>query len=342
MHNDEIRSDLNPICNSLFLKEKQLKATYSNQEAIHNMKEYILHSTTPCELRYGLEYLYLNGFFHELPQLIDINLASSYAVNQQWGWVYQLLLERYRDQTDPNVFLAKVATIHPLEDHMAFLKTLMHIYGNNALHRYNVFGLYLDDIQEYLRNMDNNFLKDLFQFRVDEVLFHYHWKRNELVISRKYAFRLINHFHNDYKVGLIHNVLAYTYIFESYEQAMYHAQQALYLSQNCPFKDLEYLVTQNTIPFVSSIHEKAEGITSEDKGEIAHLAIARGDVEEAIQYLRSFSNLSPFKEYYLGKAEQNMDLLQRSYNRFIQEQSDYFFARLPLNEMQKIKRNCKN
>ncbi|WP_161783064.1 AimR family lysis-lysogeny pheromone receptor [Pontibacillus yanchengensis] len=317
--------------------DKHLKATYSNQEAIHKMKEYILDSTTPCELRYGLEYLYLNGFFHELPKLININLASPHEVNQQWGWVYQLLLERYRDQTDPNIFLAKVATIHPLEDHMAYLKMLMNIYGNNALHRYNVFGLYLDDVQEYLRNMENMFLKELFQFRVDEVLFHYHWKRNELVIGRKYAFRLINHFHNDYKVGLIHNVLAYTYIFESYEHAMYHAYQALSLSKNCPFKDLEYLVTQNTIPFISSVYGKAEGISSKDKGEIAHLAIARGEVEEAIHYLRSFTNLSPFKEYYLGKAEQNIDLLQRSYNRFIQEQSDYFFARLPLNEIRKLK-----
>ncbi|MFC0525195.1 AimR family lysis-lysogeny pheromone receptor [Pontibacillus salicampi] len=329
--------DEDTTCQSLFRIETELLEHHPNYVVREKMKDYLLASSIHCEMRYGLEYLYLNGYFHELSELIEKNRTVSSELNEQWADVYDLLLFRYRTAPDPHYFLKQVDRIEPLEEDMAQLKTMMVIYGNATLRRYHYLGLYVEQLRTYIQRMNNPFLKRLFQFRLDEILFNYHWKRNEVILARKHAYKLIYHSQNTYKMAIFHNVLAYTYIFESYDQAMHHAHQALANAEYAMFDNIHKIVTHNTIPFIASVFEKPNGITTEDEGEQIHLMIARGETVEASRRLREMSSLSPFKQYYLGKAEQNADMLLTSYQRLIQEQSDYFFARLPLLELEKIR-----
>ncbi|ENH96294.1 hypothetical protein J416_11602 [Gracilibacillus halophilus YIM-C55.5] len=179
-------------------------------------------------------------------------------------------------------------------------------------------------------------LSQLLETRLDETLFIYHWKRNEMLLSRKYGYQLLRKTYNLRKVVDIHNILAQGYLFESYEQAMHHAQAALDIATEIDSERAIYGLRNYTIPFLSAHHAKTKGITTEDQAEKAHLALANGDFEMCVQILEAFDKFTPFQQYYLGKATRDKQLLRKSYRRFIEERDDYFYAMLPLQALNQL------
>ncbi|MDC3414961.1 AimR family lysis-lysogeny pheromone receptor [Aquibacillus sp. 3ASR75-11] len=315
---------------------KMLSARYAPAEVMELMRAVCLHVTSDDNLRVSLEFLYTNGFLDDVAILINKNKQVHNARNHNWASVYQVILDRRKNRTKPHRYLSMLSSLKLEEDVLLCLRDFLHVYAYYEMCQYGMLGKYLDSLTENLATIEEPLIKELFSLRLDEVLLTYHWKRNEMVMARKYGFRLLNNTYNPRKKTDIHNTMALGYVFDRYQQAMSHANEALTIAHSINHSPGVYGITNYTIPFISAYHGVTDGVTSDDEAEQAHLALARGDNAACIEIIANIEFKTPFQMYYLGKAMQDKRLLEKSYVRFIEERSDYFFARLPLLELNRL------
>ncbi|MDC3416800.1 AimR family lysis-lysogeny pheromone receptor [Aquibacillus salsiterrae] len=320
-------------------------ATLDQQKAIETMRQLCLTASTDENKRIGLEFLYSYGFLSDVQELIEQNLQTKNPVNHRWAAFYQIIYDRKRTKNQPydftktKAYLEKVKRLSFHEDELKCLSDFMHIYAYFELKQYNNLGHYADQLFTRIFYIEDPLLKELFSIRLDEVQVIFHWKRNEMIIARKFGYRILNTTGSLRKKVEVNNLMALGYVFDSYDQAMIHINRALTIANGIELMPAINGITNFTIPFISAYHGVTDGITTTDKAEQAHLALARGDRETCIQLLSEFESLSPFQQYYLGKALGDKALLEESRHRFIKEQSDYFYVKLPINELQKMKVN---
>ncbi|GAA0306853.1 hypothetical protein GGQ92_001863 [Gracilibacillus halotolerans] len=329
-------------------KERPLSLVYLQCKNQPNEREimtkYCLETNEPANQRVALEYLYSNGLFQQLGILIEKNRQSDNKDNQMWGKMYQILCERKKIATKqlkpstPWKHLNAIERLKIEDDNypILLLKSLIYIYTFFDSNQYGKIGTYKARINGYLSEIRDPLLHELFRMRINEILLVYHWKRNELILSRKYGYELLNTLSNKRKIIDVHNILAQGYLFESYEQSYSHVTSALAIAESIQYERAIYGISNYTLPFISSYHGETQGITTEDYAEKAHVALANGDRNTCIRLLEKIEDKTPFQDYYLGKAKRDKDLLVNSYRRFIEERDDYFYARLPLEALKEL------
>ncbi|WP_407269374.1 AimR family lysis-lysogeny pheromone receptor [Radiobacillus sp. PE A8.2] len=320
---------------SLFTVFK-LAAQTNIDEAIEHTRQFCFQAASDQTKRTGLEFLYAYGFLDDLNKLIEINIATENACNQQWAKLYQIIMERRQKRLDPDAYMDKLSELSFDSAELKCLRDFLYVYSYYERRQFHMLGNYLDPLLDRIYEIKDLMLKELFSIRLDEILMTYHWKRSEMIIARKHGYRILATTKNNRKKIDIHSNMALGYLFEDYEQAIHHAREAQKLADQIEFKPAINWLKEFTIPFISAYHRRTDGVTTNDKAEQAHLALANGDNETCIQILNEFAELSPFQQYYLGKAMEDQSLLQTSYNRFIHERNDYFFAKLPLKEMHRL------
>lgn len=323
-------------------KEMPLHVVYQQLKGQPNefkdMSDICLASKNEANQCTSMEYLYANGLFHELKLLMEKTKYATNKVVRKTSRIYQVMYERKTlsaKQLKPDSPAKYIQSVNRLkindnEYSLKILRDLVHIYCYFDLHQYGRIGTFNQSIKQNLLYVKDPLLYDLFESRLNEALFNYHWKRNELILSRKYGYQLLTKTNNQRKQMDIHNVLAQGYLFESYEQAMNHVSIAMEMAKQMQNERAVYGLKNFTLPFIASYYQRTEGITSEDKAEQAHIALAENDLDKCIHILEGFDELTPFQQYYLGRAKQDKHLLRTSYQRFIEERDDYFYAKLPL------------
>ncbi|QGH36383.1 hypothetical protein GI584_21065 [Gracilibacillus salitolerans] len=305
---------------------------------LKDMSEICLSSKNEANQCAAMEYLYANGLFHELKLLIE---NTQYATNKQVrksSRIYQVMYDRKTlraKQLKPDAPVKYIQSVNRLKIHdeehtLKVLRGLVHIYCYFDMHQYGKIGTFNQSIKKDLLYVKDPLLYNLFEARLNEALLNYHWKRNELILSRKYGYQLLKETNNQRKIIDIHNILAQGYLFESYDQAMHHVSVAMEMARQLQYERAMYGLRNFTLPFIAAYYRRTEGITSEDPAEQAHIALAENDLDTCIRILENFDELTPFQLYYLGQAKQDKHLLRTSYQRFIEERDDYFYARLPL------------
>ncbi|MDY0404579.1 AimR family lysis-lysogeny pheromone receptor [Virgibacillus sp. 179-BFC.A HS] len=312
-----------------------LNNQYDQQTALDMMRKYCLQTTNENMQRIGLEFLYLNGYFADLKRLININLSLSNPRNRAWASVYQLNV--HRREYGWNVEILKRLRQIKIDDPdlkcvIEFTRASVHF----DMKQFGKVGNFLEMQPRLFNNVQDSFMLACFQIRFSQYLFMYHWSRNELIMARKYAFRALTQTFSEPTKAAIHTNLGLTYTFDTYQQGMYHFQEALKLARKHRAQQTIDAIKTYNIPFLSAHFGKPEGITTTDSSEQAHLEIAKGNVAQAIAILENLSMDSPYNLYYMGLAKQDKDLLMQSYNYFIEKQRDLFFARLPLRAMQRL------
>ncbi|RCW77466.1 AimR family lysis-lysogeny pheromone receptor [Saliterribacillus persicus] len=322
----------------------QLHASETMEEATRQMKEICLLSKDDNNKRVAMEFLYANGCLSELAEMIEYNNQSDNPVNHKWASVYSILLKR---RTNENItknarssmqYLEAIEKINMEEEEHALwiLKHLLYVYCYFDNHQYGKIGDYNDSIRRRMSLVKDPLLQELLDGRLAESLMVYHWKRNEMLISRKYGYHLLQSTCNWRKKIDIHNMMAQGYLYDSYDQAMYHVNEALRIAESLEYDRAIYGLSNYTKPFISAYYREVEGIETEDQAEKAHLLLAQGKRTEAIEILEKLENLTPFQQYYLGKARNDRSLLFESYQRFVNERNDYFYARLPHEALEKL------
>jgi len=322
---------------SLFVVYKALMAKYNSYQAIQLLKAFCLTSTSPENQRKGLEFLYMNSFFQEVKDLIEINKASENDENRQWAQVYEIIIGRLgKDKMDPYTILSTLNNIKPMSEEIELLKLFLTVYSYNDLQQSGVVSSYFDTLIEHTHQIKDPFMSMYFQERLEDFLMFYHLFRNELILCRKYGYRLLKTTHNTYKHSVVHKQLSLTYALDNYEQAIYHANAALHIADEYGYTKISDSVRNNNIPFISAVNGRYENVTTEDRVEQAHLDIARGNIKKAVTYLENIEQRSLFQEYYLGKALDDEDRLMKVYHSFTRA-GNHFAAQFPIKEIRRIR-----
>lgn len=316
---------------------KLLSQQYSEDDANEVTRQYCLYTSKSTKQRVCLGFLYMNHYDSDLQTLVIKNKSSLNKLNQKWAEVFQILIDRRSDYDQTETYHQRLNRIQTTDAELTCLIELTRLtlyYDQGSYHKMAEF----DDVHyHYFGEMKDEYLVDCFHLKVYQHLFTFFWTRNELILARKYAFRALNRTGSPFTQASIHMNLGLTYLFDTYQQGMYHLNHSLKIAEVHGYDDIYHMVKEICIPFVSAHFKQVKGVTSKDKGEQAHIEIAKGNHDKAIGILKDEPLDTPCKLYYLGLAKRDEKILHQAYSAFVQKQNMYFFARLPLQALKKLR-----
>ncbi|WP_430786479.1 AimR family lysis-lysogeny pheromone receptor [Virgibacillus flavescens] len=313
-----------------------LSLQYDQKTIQKAVAEFCLQTNDSLTINKGMEYLYMNGCYKELEILVKKVRKTLLNSRTMRAEIYQLMIDRKLNRAKPLEILNHVYSLQTNETEIKCLIEFLKISIHYDTRNFGKLGNFLNLQDRLLAEIKDSYLLSFFNIRLYEILFTYYWVNNELLIARKYAFQVLNLTKNPKTKVSIHINLALTYTFDTFHQGMYHLMEATKISEEHGFHEKINMIKNHNLPFLAARHGKADGISSSDISEQAHLEIARGNLKKAEQLLRTLPINTPFQMYYLGLATSDKKLLHQSYNFFIKKRSDYFFSRLPLLAIQKI------
>lgn len=313
-----------------------LSQEHNEQNVLDLTRKFCLQSSSTEIQKKGMEFLYMNGFYEDLMILIAKNQLSPNESNRLWAEVYQIMMDRRAKKYPVGQMRLRLREMKPTDPELKCLIELVIVdtYFNQL--DFGKIGNLLDKQQELFQPIQDNFMLSSFNLRLYQKLFFYYWKRNELIMARKYAFRALNQTNSPTTKVNMHMNLGLTYTFDTYYQGMYHLKEALKIAHQYNLEGHVKKITNHSIPFLAAQFGKTEGIETPDLIESAHLEVARGNTERAMELLENTNLSSPFGLYYMGLAKRDKNLLSESLNMFV-SRSDYFFSRLPMNAIKELK-----
>lgn len=339
LHRESNRSFNIPINETMGLQQyiNSLTLEYDDDEVIQLARQFCLVTTNEVNLRVGMQFLYINGFFSDVPILIDKNAHSQNKINQQWAKIFELTMVRRNRSQCYHKITDKIQAIKASDVETEFLLkiNLLSLYFDT--YQYGYLSDMMEELQSLLIQIDNPALLSLFTLSLDHFTFLHYWKRNEVILARKYGFRLLNQLYSTKQKAHLHINLSLTYIFDDFDSSLYHLLEARKISRAFNDKRVVDMIDNQNYPFICAHFGYIDKVTAvADISEQAHLEIAKGNLKKAQALLAGITEVTPFTKYYLGRAHQDRNLLISSYNDFIEKRSDHFFARLPLQALQKL------
>lgn len=318
---------------SVFLSD--LKGSTNVDSRIEVISKSFLKSRCLQTLKLGMEFMFVHNQFRSLQQLIIKNKHTKNKENIEWAEVYQLMLNiHYRKST----FFELMNKIQQFETQDPTVKTLLEfsklmVYNN--MKDYKFLGESIDKINKFVESIQDVFLVSCFRRRIDQVMFYYYRSRNELILARKISYQLLEVPLDARTRAWIHSSLAFTYLFDTYEQGIYHLDLALKITKKHKIKEHYYHLCHYSIPFYSAHFGETKNLESDAKCQQAHIEIQRGNKDKAIKLLSEIQLINPFQYYFLGLATEDINILNQSYHMFLNERNDYFHSRLPLYAIKK-------
>ncbi|WP_028784303.1 AimR family lysis-lysogeny pheromone receptor [Thalassobacillus devorans] len=313
------------VPSSIYSTYHHLLKKHSRHGAADLTKNYCLNAHFPREEQaIALEFLYMNGFFEEVQELLGRG-----EIEAPYDWFYRLLVRRKFGRPMSRQEVRRLKNWSQDQAAAETLRLFMLIYHHYDSKHFGSMDNYIDDIYMAMHHINKPLVKYYFQLRFDELMFQYHWKSNMGVVAKKYAYRVINSTLSPEKQSGMYHHLALVEVFDDYSAAMDHLTTSIQIAEENPLTSSLYELKERSLPFIAAFHRKTEGVKTIDPVETAHLAIAEGRMEKAEKILSSLPSLTPFQETYLGVARNDRFLLQKAYQRFKHEYGDHFFARLP-------------
>src|SRR5699024_9083643 len=173
-----------------------LRQEYEEQTVQKLVRNFCLETTSDDISKKGMEYLYMNGYFDDLQRLIIRNKSSESDSNRKWADVYQLTLDRKQMRYSANEILRRANTFQTEEPELKclleFIKTSIYFRQNE----YGKLGNIMEKQQNLFEKIEDGFLLGFFHTRLYHNLFIYYLVRNEVIIARKYAFRVLTQTNN--------------------------------------------------------------------------------------------------------------------------------------------------
>jgi hypothetical protein len=314
-----------------------LTIEHDSKTALQLTKDYCLRSSSLDIQKKGMEFLYMNGYCPELTKMIEKNKKSDNPSNQTWGEVYQAVFDRKAGTVPPQVIIQKLDKIETDEPELISIIEISKVICYVEMHMFSALADFLDHYQQWFSQVKDPAFLSYLNIRLELLLMYYYLSKNLVILSRRSANRLLHEDHiSPYIKVSAHTHLGFSYMFDSYAQTMTHMQKAMQIAYDNNYDRVIDVFKNRNIPFIAAHFNQADNITSNDKSEQAHLEIAKGNHERAIEILNELPLDTPFQLYYMGKAKQDKKLLCHASNQFIEQRSDYFFSRLPLSELAKM------
>ncbi|MBY7144705.1 AimR family lysis-lysogeny pheromone receptor [Virgibacillus sp. NKC19-3] len=310
---------------------------YDTKSALELTRKYIIHTPLDDVRKKGMEFLYVNGFYEDLELLIQKNWKSENKSNREWASVYQLTIDRKLSRYRPSEIVEKAENMKTDDPELKCLLEFVKVTAYYSMNKYNKIGNFLENYQYLFQKVKDRMMVSFFTIRLHHLFLTYYLLRNELIMARKYAYRILNQTSNDLTKIDVHIKLGLSYTFDTYFQGMHHLKQALKLAKRHNLTNQIHVIEHQNIPFLAAHFNQVDNIKTDDKSEQAHIEIAKGNYTKAITILNELPMDSAFKLYYMGRAKQDKRMLLQSYNYFIEKRSDYFFCRLPLRVLTQMK-----
>ncbi|WP_101842919.1 AimR family lysis-lysogeny pheromone receptor [Halobacillus sp. Marseille-P3879] len=323
---------------SVYQKYHKLLKLYTKVQATQLTQEYCL-SSSPLSIEEQLarlEFLYMNDYHKELKALVHSPHYSYEAVS-----LYHVLIARkVRLLTFEELrWLEALTYRHPS---IQCLHYFIIVYAYYDLKQYEGFEKYIELCQQALYKVNEPLFHYYMKLRFDEVSFHHYWKTNRTILARKYAYKFINKVISPIQLCKMYHHLALSHLYDDFEASYDYAKKALSIAENNNLAAAMTSIRNHTIPFICAFHRRTDNITSPDPTESAHIAIAENNYSAAMEILCTLDHLTPFQETYLGAARLDKDMLLRAHYRFKWELNDFFFARLPLEYLNRITINMED
>ncbi|UOQ91666.1 AimR family lysis-lysogeny pheromone receptor [Halobacillus shinanisalinarum] len=327
-------AQMNEVSTIYQIYHDQLRHTSSKKAAKATM-HYCLsgaHVKTEDQLA-SYEFLYMNDYFWEL----DTALSTQHD-GSEIPLLYRVLLTRYSKPltTEDLKWLQTLSFSHPS---LKCLHLFTLVYAYYDIKQYTGLDKYVDECYDALLHVNEPLFYYYMKLRFDELLFQHYWKTNNLLLAKKYIYKVLNTDLSPRKLSSMNHNLALCHLYEDYDLAIGYACTGLGIARENNLVKAIKSIQNYTIPFISAFHKRTQNITTPDKVEMAHLAIAKGDSKTGEAILSRLSSLTPFQECYLGLATSDRAMLNRAHNRFIKEYGDHFFAQLPLYYLERINNN---
>ncbi|WP_440897952.1 AimR family lysis-lysogeny pheromone receptor [Amphibacillus sp. Q70] len=306
------------------------------EEHPKRLKEFFLKTNDPYSLCVGLEYLLMYGYYTELDKLVERNKHHKNNQNREWAYLYELVIAKQKRTYKRRELLEKAQRFKTDDIPLQCIQLFFMISLYFDLFEHEMLANKLDILLEKIKKVNYPVLAPLLNRRLNLVLFNHYWIRNEMILARKHGFEALDGTDNSYHLANLHINLSLSYIFESFESAKYHLNEALLIAKEKNIPRMIEIINQHNMPFIYAHFNRPDGITTPIKSEQAHLAIAKGELITAQRLLSEVTEDTPFTKYYLGRAYQDRRLLLQSYNEFLEYRRDHFFARLPLTALKKL------
>lgn len=330
MHTSILRQRVDHLAEARRLLYEQ-----EENEAVVNrlLVKYCLWSNDAYINRTGLEYVYMKEDFTQLQRLIYKNAVHPNLKNRQWAKVYQVLLD-YRNRTEePYLLLNRLRVMKTdcpeLNVVIQFAKVPLYY----TLNEYGYIGEITAQKKDVIQSIKDPMIRQNLYMRLQESLFIYHLKRNEVIIARKYAYKLTKYHLKPERAVRIEMNLGLSYIFETYEQGIYHLHRAKKIAKQNDLFEVYQKINDTIIPFFSAHFKRTEGISTDNTIGQAFIHIAKGEYAQAMHVLEQTPLNNPYIYYLMGLATGERDYFIRSYDCFVKRRSNFFFARLPLQEL---------
>lgn len=300
------------------------------------LKAFFLTTKDPYSQCVGLEFLLVNGYNEAFGQLLETNKQSRRKQNREWAYLYNLMIMKQKRTLSKTKLLDLAQDFRTDDPTLKCMKLFLEISLYFDIFEYNMLANRLEKLTDLLSQVNDQILTPLLKQRLNIVLFHHYWKRNEMVLARKYGFESLANTTNIRYLANLHINMSLSYIFEDFELANYHLDETIRLAEKNNLPRLITAVQNSNKPFIYAHFNRPGQIETPNKSERAHLEIARGDFKTAQRILSEVTEDTPFTKYYIGRAYQDRRILLQSYNEFLEHRSDHFFARLPLTALQKL------
>ncbi|MDQ0254687.1 hypothetical protein J2S74_002066 [Evansella vedderi] len=294
--------------------------------------------------RLALEFTVSNSKLDLHEYLIDKLLKCDNAVSREWAEVYNI-----DNQACKNVITAidasiKLTYLKCESIEMSILRKIFQLYHYYDLRAVKMVIVLSGLITEEIKQLDNNYMKNSLQARIDLAMQSVYLHLNQLDQSRAYGKNLKEIAPTPVMKALAYKNLGTSLLFENYNASIYYLKKSMECICSYQIDHLEIKHIQRMTNLIHGIWNKPERATWINKESIneslddllvySFTLIKNRDKASAIKILNNIENQidSDFQYafycYYRGLADDEKYFYKSV--KYFSKTGDHFFRRLPL------------
>lgn len=289
--------------------------------------------------RAALEYASTNRDMVLFKSILN-DFSKSTTINRDWAKAYQVAFEYQSNEKTYDELLVLIHHCSPKQVEAKIIVRLTEAMILYKQHKYAHLKTIANIIDGLIPLVKNEYLRDSYYMRINELLAAVYLHSNEMTLAREYANKIISSNLGAKFVADAYYTIGTSFLHEDFSEHIKYLSTCANMYEEQGRMDLVKIIRESNIKF-AQIHwgKDIENFDSEDVSERAHYEAKWGDKEKAISLLDSLLNgqdvktESNFKKYYRGLATNNPEILLESFFGFI-DNSDKLYAMLPLNALE--------
>ncbi|MDQ0254686.1 tetratricopeptide (TPR) repeat protein [Evansella vedderi] len=290
--------------------------------------------------RVSLEYAVSNSKIELLEYLIEKLSHSSSEESKKWAEIYNIDNLVCKNEISLIESTNRLTYITCNSQEMSILRKIFQLYNYYDLKAFQMIEILSDLINEEIKLLDEGYMKDSLQSRLDLAMQSVHLHLNQLEKSRSFGQNIIKIAPTPIMRAIAFKNLGTSYILENYNESINYFNQSLNILNNIQRHQEIHNIKRlkNFVRIYWGHTQKVEFVKNQsitDHLIVVFSLIKNGDEKSAIESLKNVeSNLqddftSGYYYYYLGLATKEEKYFYESI-KFFSKSGDHFFRQLPL------------